>query len=191
VKRVSDAAHKLGLKIGVYLSPWDRHEPRYKNSADYDNYYADELDELISNDGDLISNYGDLVEFWLDGAGSEGHLYNFPRIIETVRKEQQNMLVFADAALFEYGEIRWAGNEAGTIPCENWNVLDRHGNLRRRPVEADTPLHKGHWFWHPNAEGTLKSLDELTMTYDQTIGRGGQRMLGFAPDGRGLPPNPM
>jgi alpha-L-fucosidase len=36
VRRVSDAAHKLGLKFGVYLSPWDRHEPRYKNSAEYD-----------------------------------------------------------------------------------------------------------------------------------------------------------
>ena len=44
VKRVSDAAHKLGMKFGVYLSPWDRHEPRYKNSAEYDNYYAAELD---------------------------------------------------------------------------------------------------------------------------------------------------
>ena len=136
VKRVSDAAHKLGMKFGVYLSPWDRHEPRYKNSAEYDDYYAAELDELTSG-------YGDLVEFWLDGAGSEGHVYNFPRIIETLRKSQPNTLVFADAALFEYGDIRWAGNEDGKIPYENWNVLDRHGYLRWRPVEADTPLHKG------------------------------------------------
>jgi len=182
VKLVSDAAHRLGLKFGVYLSPWDRHEPRYKNSAEYDDYYAAELDELTSS-------YGDLVEFWLDGAGSEGHVYNFPRIIETLRKEQPNTLVFADAALFEYGDIRWAGNEDGTIPYENWNVLDRRGYLRWRPVEADTPLHKEHWFWHPNDEGTLKSVDELIATYDQTIGRGGQLMLGLAPDRRGLLPD--
>ena len=182
LKRVSEAAHKLGLKFGVYLSPWDRHEPRYKDSAAYDNYYADELDELTSN-------YGDLIEFWLDGAGSEGHVYNFPRIIETLRKEQPNALVFADAALFEYGDIRWAGNEDGTIPYENWNVLDRHGYLRWRPVEADTPLHKEHWFWHPKNEGTLKSVDELMATYEQTIGRGGQLMLGLAPDKRGLLPD--
>lgn len=181
VKRVSDAAHRLGLKFGIYLSPWDRHEPRYKNSAEYDNYYDAQLDELTSN-------YGELVEFWLDGAGSEGHVYNFPRIIETLRVKQPNTLVFADAALFEYGDIRWAGNEDGVIPYENWNVLDRHGYLRWRPVEADTPLHKQHWFWHPNDEGTLKSLDELMATYDQTIGRGGQLMLGLAPDRRGLLP---
>ena len=182
VKRVSDAAHKLGLRFGVYLSPWDRHEPRYKNSTEYDDYYAAELDELTSK-------YGDLVEFWLDGAGSEGHVYNFPRIIETLRIKQPNTLVFADAALFEYGDIRWVGNEDGTIPYENWNVLDRHGYLRWRPVEADTPLHKEHWFWHPNDEGTLKSLDELIATYEQTIGRGGQLMLGLAPDRRGLLPD--
>lgn len=182
VNRVSDAAHKLGLKFGIYLSPWDRHEPRYKNSAEYDNYYAAELDELTSN-------YGDLVEFWLDGAGSEGHVYNFPRIIETLRVKQPNTLVFADAALFEYGDIRWAGNEDGRIPYENWSVLDRHGYLRWRPVEADTPLHKEHWFWHPNDESTLKSVDELIATYEQTIGRGGQLMLGLAPDRRGLLPD--
>jgi alpha-L-fucosidase len=91
--------------------------------------------------------------------------------------------------LFEYGDIRWAGNEDGIIPYENWNVLDRHGYLRWRPVEADTPLHKEHWFWHPNDEGSLKSLDELIAIYDQTIGRGGQLMLGLAPDRRGLLPD--
>lgn len=135
-----------------------------------------------------MTNYGDLVEFWLDGAGSEGHVYNFPRFIENLRIYQPNTLVFADAALFEYGDIRWAGNEAGKIPYENWNVIDRHGFLRWRPVEADTPLHKDHWFWHPNDEATLKSVAELISTYEQTVGRGGQLMIGLSPDRRGLLP---
>jgi alpha-L-fucosidase len=181
VGRVSEAARKAGLKFGVYLSPWDRHDPRYKDSADYDNFYIDLLSELAWN-------YGDLVEFWLDGAGSEGHVYNFLRIIEKLRVNQPNALVFADAALFDYGDIRWAGNEDGIIPYENWNVLDRHGYLRWRPVEADTPLHKSHWFWHANDEATLKTLPELVRTYEQTIGHGGQLMLGVAPDTRGLLP---
>jgi alpha-L-fucosidase len=181
VRQVSEAAQKFGLKFGIYLSPWDRHEPRYKNSADYDDYYIAELEELASN-------YGQLVEFWLDGAGSEGHVYNFSRIIENLRVYQPNTLVFADAALFEYGDIRWAGNEDGTIPYENWNVLDRRGFLRWRPVEADTPLHQKHWFWHPDDEASLKSVTELMTIYEQSIGRGGQLMLGLAPDRRGLLP---
>src|ERR1700729_3210063 len=120
---VARAARKYGLGFGVYLSPWDRHEPKYKDSAAYDVYYNAELEELASS-------YGDLVEFWLDGAGSAGHVYNFPKIIETLRTYQPNTVVFADTALFEYGDARWVGNEAGTIPYENWNVIDRHGYLR-------------------------------------------------------------
>ena len=181
VRRVSEAARRNGLAFGVYLSPWDRHEPKYKNSAEYDTYYMAELEELATG-------YGNLVEFWLDGAGSAGHVYNFPRIIENLREYQPNTLVFADAALLENADIRWAGNEDGTIPHENWNVLDRHGYLRWRPVEADTPLHKKHWFWHPDDEATLKSVEELVTTYETTIGRGGQLMLGLAPDRRGLLP---
>jgi alpha-L-fucosidase len=61
--------------------------------------------------------------------------------------------------------------------------------LRWRPAEADTPLRKAHWFWHPNDESSLKSLPELLTLYEQTVGRGGQLMLGLAPDRRGLLPD--
>jgi len=178
---VARAARKYGLKFGVYLSPWDRHEPKYKDSTAYDSYYNSELEELAQN-------YGDLVEFWLDGAGSAGHVYDFKKIIETLRTYQPNAVVFADTGLFEYGDARWVGNEAGTVNYENWNVIDRHGYRRWRPVEADTPLRKMHWFWHPNDEVSLKSVSELLDTYDKTVGRGAQLMLGLAPDRRGLLP---
>jgi alpha-L-fucosidase len=170
VAAVAKSARAHGLKFGVYLSPWDRHDPRYADPAAYDKYYNDELVELVTH-------YGDLVEFWLDGAGSEGHVYNFAKII-----------VFADTALFEYGDARWAGDESGKIEYENWNVIDRHGYLRWRPVEVDTPLHKLHWFWHPNDTASLKSVDELLNLYDNAVGHGGQWMLGVAPDDRGLLP---
>ncbi len=182
VGEVARAARKYGLKFGIYLSPWDRHEPRYKDSAAYDRYYEAELTELASS-------YGDLVEFWLDGAGSQGHIYDFKKIVETLRTYQPNTIVFADTGLFEYGDARWVGTESGRIPYENWNVIDRHGVLRWRPVEADTPLRNLHWFWHPNDEASLKSLDELLTTYDMTVGHGGQLMLGLAPDNRGLLPD--
>lgn len=181
VGAVARAAGKYGLRFGIYLSPWDRHEPKYKDVAAYDEYYNAELEELASS-------YGDLAEFWLDGAGSEGHVYNFKKIIETLRTYQPNTVVFADTGLFEYGDARWVGSEAGTVDYENWNVIDRHGYRRWRPVEADTPLRKLHWFWHPDDESSLKSLDELLATYDATVGRGAQLMLGVAPDNRGLLP---
>ena len=179
---VARAAHKYGLKFGVYLSPWDRHDPRYNDAAAYDRYYNAELEELAQN-------YGQLVEFWLDGAGSEGHVYDFEKIIETLRTYQPNTIVFADTGLFEYGDARWVGTESGSVDYENWNVIDRHGYRRWRPVEADTPLRKLHWFWHPNDEASLKSLPELLDVYDKTVGRGAQLMLGVAPDNRGLLPD--
>ena len=182
VRDVAAAARRHGLKFGVYLSPWDRHDPRYKDNAAYDKYYQSELEELVQN-------YGDLVEFWLDGAGSGGHVYDFRHIIETLRTYQPNTVVFADTALFEYGDARWVGTESGRVGYENWNVIDRHGFLRWRPVEADTPLRDLHWFWHPNDEKSLKSLDELLTTWDQTVGRGAQLLLGVAPDNRGLLPD--
>lgn len=182
VRQVEQAARKFGLKFGVYLSPWDRHESKYNNPAEYDKYYTAELDEIAQG-------YGNLEELWLDGAGSEGHVYNFPRIIEELRTYQPNTVVFADVGLFEYGDIRWVGNEEGSIPYENWNAIDRHGYLRWRPVEADTPLRKLHWFWHPNDEASLKSVPELLSLYEQSVGRGGQLVLGIAPDRRGLLPD--
>lgn len=182
VGEVAKAARANGLKFGVYLSPWDRHEPKYKDPAAYDRYYNAELEELASR-------YGDLVEFWLDGAGSAGHVYNFAKIIETLRTYQPNAIVFADTGLFEYGDARWAGDESGKIEYQNWNVVDRHGYLRWRPVEVDTPLRKLHWFWHPNDEGSLKSLNDLIESYEDAVGHGGQWMVGVAPDSRGLLPD--
>ena len=129
------------------------------------------------------------MEFWLDGAGSAGHVYDFKKIIETLRTYQPNSVVFADTGLFEYGDARWVGTEAGRVDYENWNVIDRHGYRRWRPVEADTPLRKVHWFWHPNDEASLKSLNELLDIYDMTVGQGAQLMLGLAPDRRGLLPD--
>jgi alpha-L-fucosidase len=182
VREVAEAARANGLKFGVYLSPWDRHEPKYKDTAAYDAYYNAELTELATS-------YGDLVEFWLDGAGSEGHTYNFPGIINTLRTYQPNTIVFADVGLFEFGDARWAGDESGEIDYQNWNVVDRHGYLRWRPVEVDTPLRRLHWFWHPNDEASLKSVEELIESYENSVGHGGQWMLGVAPDNRGLLPD--
>ncbi|MGP0021318.1 MAG: alpha-L-fucosidase [Candidatus Sulfotelmatobacter sp.] len=182
VQDVATAARKYGLKFGIYLSPWDRHEPTYKDSTAYDGYYLAQLNELVTR-------YGELVEFWLDGAGSAGHVYDFDRYVDNLRVYQPNTLIFADAALLKYGDIRWVGNENGTAPQENWNVLDLRGYLRYRSAEADTPLRKSHWFWHPNDENSLKSVSELLDTYNQTVGRGAQLMIGLAPDNRGLLPD--
>jgi alpha-L-fucosidase len=181
VREVEQACRKHDLQFGIYLSPWDRHEPSYSDHARYDDYYNKQLTELCTR-------YGELVEIWLDGAGSEGHVYDFDRYVRTMRTYQPNANIFADTGFLQYGDVRWVGNEDGYASEDNWNVIDRLGYLRYRPAEADTPLRHRHWFWHPNAEGGLKSLDEMMETYEKTVGRGAQLVLGLAPDNRGLMP---
>jgi alpha-L-fucosidase len=182
VQMTEQAVRKQGMEFGVYLSPWDRHEPSYKDSPAYDKHYMAQMDELAQG-------YGPLVEWWLDGAGSAGHVYDFKKYMEELRTYQPNTMVFADVSLFGYGDIRWVGQEDGHIRGENWNVIDRHGELRWRPVEVDTPLHKLQWFWHPNSDQTLKSVDELMDIWENSVGRGGQLMLGIAPNRHGLLPD--
>ena len=70
-------------------------------------------------------HYGPLTEFWLDGAGSAGRTYDFDKIVQELRTYQPNTLVFADVALYKNADIRWVGSEDGTVPYENWNVIDR------------------------------------------------------------------
>ncbi len=181
VRLASDSAHQAGLGFGVYLSPWDRHDSRYPDPVAYDKYYLAQL-------GELARSYGPLTEFWLDGAGSAGRTYDFDKIVQELRTYQPNTLVFADVALYKNADIRWVGSEDGTVPYENWNVIDRTGYLRWRPVEADTPLRKRHWFWHPNDEASLLSVDELMNIYNKTVGHGAQLMLGIAPDDTGRLP---
>ncbi len=181
VKDVAEACRRHGMKFGVYLSPWDRHEPSYAVNSIYDRFYKSQVEELATR-------YGPLAEFWLDGAGSEGHVYNFDQYVQTLRTYQPNTLIFADVGFLKYGDIRWVGNEDGAAPEENWNVVDRLGYLRWRPAECDTPLREAHWFWHPNDEKSLKPLSRLLEIYHQSVGRGAQLVLGLAPDQRGLLP---
>lgn len=181
VRAVEEACRRHGMKFGIYLSPWDRHEPSYSSNAEYDKFYRGLMEELLTR-------YGPTQEFWLDGAGSEGHVYDFASYLHLLRIYQPNALVFADVGFMKWGDIRWVGNETGYAPEENWDVIDRAGYLRWRPAECDTPLHKLHWFWHPDDGVTLKTVPELMKIYDNSVGHGCQLMLGISPDEEGLLP---
>ena len=65
VRECAEACKKFGLKFGVYLSPWDRHDPRYGEGEAYNKYFKNQLRELLTN-------YGDIFCVWFDGACGEG-----------------------------------------------------------------------------------------------------------------------
>lgn len=191
VRECADACREVGIHFGIYLSPWDRHEPCYQDREAYDEFYCQQLTELMTQ-------YGPLIEVWFDGAGSEGRVYNWERIIGIVKRYQPNVMIF------NMGQptIRWVGNEEGiaTYPCwntasaakismfSNENVDWLPGTPEWLPAECDVPIRKSQWFWHPNAEENLRTLDELMHIYYHSVGHGTNLLLNVSPDNRGLIP---
>lgn len=193
VRECADACREEGMHFGIYLSPWDRHEPCYHDKEAYDDFYCQQLTELMTQ-------YGQMIEVWFDGAGSEGRVYNWERMIEIIKTYQPN------AMIFNMGQptIRWVGNEEGVAPYPCWNTnsaakISMFSNEtvdwlpetpEWLPAECDVPIRKLQWFWHPNSEINLRSLDELMNIYYHSVGHGTNLLLNISPDNRGLIPKP-
>ena len=116
VRECADACRRGGIKFGVYLSPWDRNS-KYYGTPEYNDYYCNQLTELLTN-------YGELFMIWFDGACGEGpngkkQVYDFDRYISLIRKYQPNACIFNDHG----PDVRWCGNEAGQARREEWAVV--------------------------------------------------------------------
>lgn len=116
VRELSDSCKKHGLKLGIYLSPWDRNS-EYYGTDKYNDFYCRQLTELLSN-------YGDIFCIWLDGAcgshldGKPKQKYDFERYYSLVRKLQPKCILSNCAP-----DVRWVGNEGGYARESEWNVL--------------------------------------------------------------------
>jgi alpha-L-fucosidase len=58
------------------------------------------------------------------------------------------------------------------------------------PAMVDTVLRNHHWFWKPDTETTIESVDRLVSFYYQSVGRNANLVLGLTPDPQGLLPEP-
>ena len=118
VAETAEACRQGGIRFGVYLSPWDRHEPRYGSGKDYDDYFVNQLTELLTQ-------YGDICSVWFDGACGEGpngkkQHYDWDRYYQTVRALQPGACIHVCGP-----DIRWCGNEAGQTRPSEWSVVPR------------------------------------------------------------------
>ena len=215
VKAVSDECHKQGIEFGVYLSPWDMHEPTY-GTEQYNDYFIRQLTELCGN-------YGELFEVWFDGAkgaNAKAFTYDWQRYYKLIRTMQPN----ANIAIC--GEdIRWVGNEAGkarkneysVVPaslkqCEaieknsqnaegdaarlqkvdtmdedlgSRNILKNNANLSWYPAEVDVSIRKG-WFYHKKDDRTIKSARRLFKIYLTSVGNNCTLLLNIPPTDKGV-----
>ena len=190
---VAASCRKQGLKLGVYLSPADRHfgvgvggkadDPA--KQARYQQVFRQQLTELLSR-------YGEISEVWFDGS--------------LVFDVGDILTVYAPHAVVFQGpeaSIRWVGNEDGVAPYPAWNVVkfgrkpwgsytaadgDPDGD-RWLPNECDARM-RNTWFWRTDNLATLKSVDHLMTMYEQSVGRGAVLLLNNTPDPTGLIPDP-
>ncbi|MBR4186533.1 MAG: alpha-L-fucosidase, partial [Clostridia bacterium] len=197
VRECADACRRGGIKFGVYLSPWDRNS-KYYGTPEYNDYYCNQLTELLTN-------YGELFMVWFDGACGEGpngkkQVYDFDRYIALIRRYQPNACIFNDHG----PDVRWCGNEAGQARREEWAVVPSELCFRSEiqtgagPLEGDLSFlynsdaeigelgrilySKGlvftgaeidmsirpGWFYHANEEP--HSLERLFRTYVNSCG---------------------
>ena len=193
VKEVSDACKKYGLKFGVYLSPWDRHEPSY-GTPSYNTYYKNQLTELLTN-------YGEIAEVWFDGAKGENAKdmeYDFKGYWDLVRQLQPNAIIFSDAG----PDIRWVGNESGNAGQTCWSTIDTAGMAPGKadatylntgdingkywiPAETDVSIRPG-WFYHASENDKVKTPQELMNLYYQSVGCNSLLLLNIPPNREGL-----
>ncbi len=204
VKEFVDACRKYNIKVGLYLSPWDRNHKDY-GKPEYIEYYKNQLIELLSN-------YGTISEIWFDGAnGGDGYYgganekrvieddyYPWEEIFTIVRSLQPNCMIFSDAG----PDIRWVGNENGHCGDTFWSTIDRtklkigaadtkylntgepNGN-KWIVGECDVSIRPG-WFFHSSENGKVKSSTEIVDLYYQSVGKNGVLLINIPPDSLGL-----
>ena len=205
VGELAAACRKYGLKLGLYLSPWDRHQAFYGTPLYVEYFYA-QLEELLTQ-------YGEVYEVWFDGAnGGDGWYggaketrkidrstyYNYPRAWKLVGELQPKAVIFSDGG----PGCRWVGNESGYADATNWSFLrikevypgyERHKELQYGHEDGDkwvasecnTSIRPG-WFYHEKEDGRVKSVDHLVDLYYRSVGHNGTFLLNFPVDKEGL-----
>ncbi len=205
VKELAEACKEYGLKLGIYLSPWDRNNADY-GKPEYITYFRNQLRELLSN-------YGDIFEVWFDGAnGGTGYYggaretrnvdrktyYDWQNTFKIVRELQPAAMIFSDGG----PDVRWCGDEEGWVGETNWSLLRRdevwpgypnYQELRYGhengthwvPAEVNVSMRPG-WFYHQSEDHKVKTVPELVDIYYQSIGRNGTLLINFPVDKRGL-----
>jgi len=205
VKELMEACAEYDLKLGLYLSPWDRNHADY-GTPKYVECFHNQLTELMTN-------YGEIFEVWFDGAnGGDGYYgganevrkidnktyYQWDKAHSIIRELQPNACIFGDGG----PEVRWVGNEEGWANETNWSLLRKeevypgyakYKELRSGhedgthwiPAECDVSIRPG-WYYHPYEDHKVKSLTHLTDIYYKSIGRNASFLLNFPVDNRGL-----
>ena len=192
VREFVNSCHKYGLKVGIYISPWDRNSPHWGRDS-YNEYFNNQLTELMTE-------YGEIHEVWWDGAGSRDAVYDWDLWEATVRRNQPKAVIFGSMGAAGHIDFRWSGNERGYASPTHYASIDltsvrdeirselNEGKLGGEvylPCEVDVSIRPG-WFYHPDQDDKVKSPKVLNEIWFNSVGRNAVMLLNFPPDRRGL-----
>ena len=124
--------------------------------------------------------------------------YDWENTHKLIRKHQPNAVIFSDAG----PDIRWVGNEKGYASKTTWSNIYRdslYGGMPDYykfssgqefgthfiPTETDVSIRPG-WYYHPEEDNKVKSLDKLIDIYFNSIGLNSSLLLNIPVDKRGL-----
>ncbi|KAF3780919.1 Alpha-L-fucosidase 1 [Nymphaea thermarum] len=192
VAQLAAAAREAGIGLGLYLSPWDRHEPVYGRTTEYNEFYLGQMTELLTG-------YGEIKEVWLDGAKGKGEKnmeYLFEDWFSVIHQLQPSAVIFSDAG----PDVRWVGDEAGVSAATCWSPFNTslagigHTDSRYSsggdphgrdwvPPECDVSIRPG-WFWHHSENP--KSAQKLLDIFYKSAGRNCLLLLNVPPNSSGL-----
>nr|BAC43615.1 unknown protein [Arabidopsis thaliana] len=192
VAGLASAAKEAGIGLGLYLSPWDRHEQCYGKTLEYNEFYLSQMTELLTK-------YGEIKEVWLDGAKGDGEKdmeYFFDTWFSLIHQLQPKAVIFSDAG----PDVRWIGDEAGLAGSTCWSLFNRTnakiGDTEPSysqegdgygqdwvPAECDVSIRPG-WFWH--ASESPKPAVQLLDIYYNSVGRNCLFLLNVPPNSSGL-----
>ena len=185
VGELCEACRKHGLRFGLYLSPWDRHQASY-GTEEYVKIYHQQIQELTDN-------YGPFFEFWFDGAnGGDGWYgganetrsidantyYEFEKARAIVCSNSPETMIFGGTV----PTIRWIGNERGSAAPTLWCT---EGDVWL-PAEVDVSIRPG-WFYHESEQP--KTLEELLDIYFNSVGHNANLLLNFPVNKEGRIPS--
>ena len=90
VREVADACQQYGLKFGIYLSPWDRHEPTCGDSERYNNFTSTSWKNFSQVAGDLqrVAGRG----MW-GGPNGKRQVYSWDAYYRLIRRLQPDAVI--------------------------------------------------------------------------------------------------
>lgn len=206
---------KAGLKIGIYYALWDNHFPEYRNDAAYAEYMRNQVEELLTN-------YGEVIELWFDGGWDKenptkewiydknwetdpnsglkhGEVWEWDKLYELCHKLQPNCFVSNNASSDRPGSVKY-------FPCDlriaerSEYIIDGHifeaitdpifehnGEQLYLPLEYCNTL-TPNWYFIEGQHVLHPSVSTICGWYNTARESNSNLLLNVAPDKRGQIP---